>query len=169
MASLARHRRNARIHPETQTDLDTHAKHGGGGSIETTGWAWLLEMPAARRMAVFVSGFPAVGMPARASNCLLGRFGAAYGHRIDGIHCCICGVFLTFVTMLPYRIPIFRVSNVSDSEGQNAHTAEQDKQQRLVIDIGGGSTEVIIGRQFEPPASGKPLHGVGGAEQPVLS
>ncbi len=58
----------------------THAKHGGVRWIETSRWAWLVEMSAARRMAVFVSGFRAVGcllLCSCDSNCLLGRFGAA--------------------------------------------------------------------------------------------
>ena len=37
---------------------------------------------------------------------------------------------------------------------------EDSAEARLVVDIGGGSTELILGRQFPAASDGEPLHGV---------
>jgi exopolyphosphatase/guanosine-5'-triphosphate,3'-diphosphate pyrophosphatase len=41
-----------------------------------------------------------------------------------------------------------------------AHTLPNPHKQQLVVDIGGGSTEFIIGKSFEPIAAGIALHGL---------
>jgi exopolyphosphatase/guanosine-5'-triphosphate,3'-diphosphate pyrophosphatase len=41
-----------------------------------------------------------------------------------------------------------------------AHSVGDVTGQRLVIDIGGGSTELIIGEKFEPRTFGEPAHGL---------
>ena len=50
-----------------------------------------------------------------------------------------------------------------------AHALADDGERRLVIDIGGGSTECIIGSGFTPHVSRKPVHGLRQHQPEVLS
>ena len=50
-----------------------------------------------------------------------------------------------------------------------AHALPPAEDKRLVVDIGGGSTELIIGQGLEAEADGEPLHGLRQLEPQALS
>ncbi len=62
--------------------------------------------------------------------------------------------------MIPYPIEIISGNEEARLIFMGVEHTQPERGRKLVIDIGGGSTELVIGEDFEPRTGGKPPHGL---------
>ncbi len=62
--------------------------------------------------------------------------------------------------MIPYPIEIISGNEEARLIFMGVEHTQPERGRKLVIDIGGGSTELVIGEDFEPRLGGKPPHGL---------
>lgn len=62
--------------------------------------------------------------------------------------------------VIPYPIEIISGNEEARLIFMGVEHTQPERGRKLVIDIGGGSTELVIGEDFEPRSGGKPPHGL---------